>query len=182
MYEDEIYKKIVTGPDDIIGMLAFALFKEEKFEHIRTIQEDETMQGCSIEEILLHFYKGYNDARIMNLHTRASFIFDNFFSKYSNDLTEEITLDIYKKHYSTIDDIVKKRTKAKPFWYGVVQGVVGSLIFMIILAGILLVSSLIQQKQSYTFSIGVNGLNEVQKTEVQKTDSIKVESTTEQSK
>jgi hypothetical protein len=120
-----IYSKLVEDENDILGIIAYALYKRQKFEFIANFeakhqrsadQEDfERFNEFSMSELQLKSYA--NEAQ-----TLAKDFLDSTLAVEAADL---------EKHYK--DEADRQIKLAKPnFWFGVWQGVVASFIFVIV--------------------------------------------------
>lgn len=126
-----VFNRLVRSDDDLPGMIAYCLYKKHKIEHIKEFNTkygkdptDEELQGfhsSSNESTLIDFYYSKADEMLVN--------FSNMVVDYSKPLIEN-------------DFSLKMPCKKSGFWNGVWQSVVASFLFVLILGGLAVITSL----------------------------------------
>ncbi len=111
-----IYSKLVSGEGDIFGAIAYSVYKSQKIE---TIREFEKKNGHLPTEQDL---KPFQD--LSNSESQIKFYKDQAF-QLAQYFLSEIEPEISQKIYQ---DILKKKPS---FWYGVLQGLTASFLFVL---------------------------------------------------
>jgi len=154
-----IYGRLVTQPNDIIGIIAYARYKQQKIEWIGKFKADHNGTDPT-ESDLEPFHTVTNtDTSINGYRLQAKEILDEFLSKSIEQATQEIEdtySDTMQSHLQNIDaritaairpvlDNMKQAIRAEVkaetpgFWNGVTQNVIANFVILIITAVILLV-------------------------------------------
>ncbi|MBQ4507479.1 MAG: hypothetical protein II970_01090 [Paludibacteraceae bacterium] len=134
-----IYSKLVSDETDIIGHIAYALYKSDKvcfMEKLRAEGKEPT------EEDLQQFHQiSCLDSTLERYQMHASVIMEAFLNEVLKKHKADIEKNYFEEHDKRLREIVKP---LKPnFWHGVWQSMVGAFFFAIILAAFAFV---------YTFS------------------------------
>ena len=136
---NDIYSKLVSDETDILGHIAYSLYKAEKVEYLEKLAKDKT----EIEEKdLCHFHKiSCLDTTIERYKLQAQTIFLDYLNEVLENHKEDIKSDYLANQRKLLGEVVRP---LKPkFWDGVLQSIVGAFFFAIILAAFAFV---------YTFS------------------------------
>lgn len=155
---NHIYSHIVEGKGDIIGYIAYALYKDAKIEYInRYIKEHE---GKEPEEDDLKSFHDITstDASIENYKYVASGILQAFLDNTLEETKAQIEDNLNKNHIGLIKkaiEPIKPPAMLKSYLNGIAQSVLGAFIFMGIMC--ILVFVLNFSKNKYTFTIGGEG-------------------------
>lgn len=126
-----IYKTLVKGPDDIVGALAYALYKEEKLQFITEFEEKNSREPS--DEELACFHQTSNlPARLISYQGRAQGLLEDF-------LDDVLASELIQQQQAIKDDAVVKAINQKfGFFRGVGQNVVAGFIATAITLGITL--------------------------------------------
>lgn len=154
-----IYSRLVTQPNDIIGIIAYARYKQQKIEWIGKFKADHA-DADPTEADLKPFHAVTNtDTSINGYRLQAKEILDEFISKSIAQASQEIEdtyADVMKSELHNIDGRIanaarpvltefkqtvqaEMKAEAPGFWNGVVQNVIANFVILIITAIILLV-------------------------------------------
>lgn len=145
-----IYSKIVDDDTDVIGHIAYALYKEQKINFIEK-KKDGNPDLHLTEEDWLHFNEvTCTDENIQRYRLQATEILQNFVDDALRETIKQIESDTKKNQADILAEIVEP-LKPKSWWNGVWQSVVGAAIFMIIAAGLVFIASLSDNEYSFTF-------------------------------
>lgn len=162
-----LYKKIVRDERDVVGSIAYALYKASKINHIEQYKSEHNDTDPS-EEVLERFHSiSCLDDEVKRYRLQATAILQDFLSNTLSETTNKIEKQTQQKHFEMIQQIVsesEKKLKPKSFWYGVAQGALGSFVLMLILGGIMLFFVLSSHELSFT--VGNGGVRKIQTTEV----------------
>lgn len=114
---NEIYSELVQGPDDIVGLFAYAMYKTEKIEYIRTFKKDHNGQSPADDDLVI--FHTLSAQRIASYRTLA----EGQMSKTMDAIVSE-KLDQFK--------VITEEETSKAWagwWSGVWQSVIGSVLF-----------------------------------------------------
>ena len=126
----DVYDRLVKDDGDISGQVAYGIYKKLKREFVRKKQSE---LGVTIipNEILEEFYATQTDYTLELYQKHAKRLTREFLDiSYEKDMKDEKQrLDSeYSEKYKKLADAVKPS-----FWYGVLQSVIAS--FLFVLAG-----------------------------------------------
>lgn len=131
-----IFKELVNGDDDIVGLLAYSLYKKEKISWIQNFKKSHDKRDPNEEEI-----SSFHDA--CNTKERLS--------SYKKDAVSLLTM--------VTADTTKKNSKVGKFFYGVLQSIVATII-----VGILFWCLYIYFNTTgkFNFQLGPQGIEQVE--------------------
>ena len=117
----DVYEQLVKDSSDVIGQVAYGVYKENKREFINKHKEKLGVAEIP-EEIMEEFAASQTDFIIELYRKHADSIVKEFVRvAYEEELQEE-----ERKYQKQLAGIVKQNS----FWYGVLQGVVASFLFV----------------------------------------------------
>lgn len=150
---NRIYGKIVQGDNDIVGCIAYSLYKRHKVAYIESFKAS---HGCEpTEEQLKSFHDTTSmDDNIERYRKEASDILLGFCNDSLSYASSQIEEECRNNHEEMLRQVVSE-LRPKGFFYGVGQSIVGAFVFMILLC--LLVFFLRFSDTTYTFTFGGNG-------------------------
>lgn len=153
---------IVEDDTDVIGHIAYALYKEQKIKFIEKKKDGNPERHLS-EEDWQHFNEvTCTDENIQRYRLQATEILQNFVDDALRETIKQIESDTKKNQADILAGIVAP-LKPKGWWHGVGQSVVGALIFMVIAAGLVFFASL--SEKEYTFTFGGSGSAKIEQVE-----------------
>ncbi len=121
-----IYRELVTNENDILGIIAYSLYKRQKIEYIQGFKSRNGAEPSN--EDLVPFHDISNSlSQLESYRNQASQLAQDFL-----DITLETQAEQLEKYYAgKAGDEIRN---AKPgFWAGVAQSVVGSVLFVFLL-------------------------------------------------
>lgn len=132
-----IYKTLVKGPDDIVGALAYALYKEEKLQFITDFEQ--THKREPTDEELACFHQTSNlPARLTSYQDRAQGLLEDFMDDVL--ATELIEQQQAIKDAAVIQAINQKHSFLRGVWQNLIAGFVTAAITLGITLGAFLYS------------------------------------------
>lgn len=144
-----IYEKLVQGPEDLTGLVAYGLYKREKIEFIERLRADG--QEVSDEQIQDFHHASNTGTRLQSYRDQAEKLLHavivNVIEEQAGDIQEQYESELAKanaNHARTVSDLATKLADSQKFWPGVWQNVVSSLIAAIVVA--LIVFAIIASK------------------------------------
>lgn len=136
-----IYEKLVSSSSDIVGMIAYSLYKREKVEYIREFKQ---RNGRNPEAFDLHsFHLSTNtESRLSGYGVQAKEIAREFLEISLETKVGEIESKLLADYEST--QIGSDLRQLQKFWPSVFQGFVSSWLFTLSIGLIILLSALIR--------------------------------------
>lgn len=125
-----IYAELVKGPNDIVGLFAYAIYKQEKIEYIKRFKENHINREPEPHE--LEEFHLLSMGRCGQYRALAEQQLNDFMGEYGTLIKGELD-DEYNHLLSQRLDEVKTS-----FWDGVLQGALGSVLYTVFL-GIIVV-------------------------------------------
>lgn len=128
-----IYSKLVEDPDDILGIIAYSFYKQQKIEFIKAFIDQEKRSPTD-EELRVFYVTSNSPASITSYRTKAEVLSREFIDAVVGEQIQEIQ--------RASDEELTKRIKSlkSNFWPGVAQNVFSSLLFVILIGAILFVA------------------------------------------
>ena len=130
----KVYNLLVQGEDDLVGQLAYAIYKQQKIEKITrfTVQNK---RPPSDEELASFMDNAESETQLRFYNDRAVSILKDFLEQSLTAEVDEINNQLKSDYDAKIKELLTD-LRPKGFMYGVLQGVFASFIFFA--AGILL--------------------------------------------
>ena len=152
-----IYKRLVQNENDMIGNIAYSLYKTDKIKFIENFKEKHG--GIEPEEQdLFQFHDFTSSASSIERYKMQAILFLNtFLDDTLSAVTKQMESDFVNKHQDIIKDALGNlisEVKPKPFRYGVFQGVLSSFIFTLITCAFIFFFTI--KDKTVTFKIGDN--------------------------
>lgn len=147
-----MYNKVVHDDADIIGHIAYSMYKEEKIRFTENFKKEHN-GGHPTEEDIKYFNDiNSTDSSIERYRFSASLVLQSFLDSSLSETINSIETDVNQRHLDTMKGILKP---ACSFWLGVLESIIGALVFMVLAC--LLIFLLRFSDHQYTFTIGGNG-------------------------
>lgn len=128
-----IYKELVNDEDDMVGMIAYCFYKQQKIEYIEQFEIKNNRHPT--DEDLSAFHQISNSpSQLKNYRENAFRVAKNYSANVLTEKTKELD-DFYANRAR--DEI---RSTKPNFMFGVYQGIVASLFFSIIIGTLAFVS------------------------------------------
>lgn len=166
-----IYNILVEGNDDILGNIAYSLYKSEKIQFIERYKHEHQGEEPDEDEFKRFHDFVSTDAQIEKYQMQAADILASFLENTLSSQVDEIEKATAKKHKSMIENAMNKFT-LKGFCIGVLQGVVAAIVSAIIFAAFVFSKNIDLSTQKYTITFGGDG-NITPSMELVEKDSIK---------
>ncbi|MBQ7594143.1 MAG: hypothetical protein IJU48_07305 [Synergistaceae bacterium] len=130
----KVYRLLVNGEDDLVGQIAYAIYKQQKIEKI-TRFTTQNKRPPSDEELSSFMENAESETQRRFYNDRAVSILKEFLEQSLTAEVDEMNAQLKSEYDAKIKELLKD-LKPKGFMYGVWQGVFASFIFFA--AGILL--------------------------------------------
>lgn len=153
-----IYKQLVEDRGDIIGHIAYALYKEDKIEYINKFKKEHNNNEPTEDDL-----KPFNDmsctsGSIDKYKFVASSILQSFLENSLEETKRDIEDSINRNHIELIRkaiEPIRPASLGKSYLHGIAQSVIGAALFMIFMCALVFLLNF--SKQQYTFTIGGSG-------------------------
>ena len=122
-----VYSLLVHGEDDLVGQIAYAIYKQHKIEKITRFSTI-NKRSPSDEELSSFMENAESENQLRFYKDRAMNILKDFLEKSLADTVDEIDAQTKAEYDAKINKLLKD-LKPKGFMYGVWQGIVASLMF-----------------------------------------------------
>ncbi|MCR5555799.1 MAG: hypothetical protein K6F29_09725 [Bacteroidales bacterium] len=132
-----IYKQLVSDENDVVGHVAYALYKSNKIEYIENFKSTHNGQEPSEEDLKPFHDISCSQSSIKRYKTQAMQITCNFLDLTLSETAKQIEEDYIKNHNEHLKSVIepiKPMNKKKQFWYGVLQSILGAFFFALIVA------------------------------------------------
>lgn len=169
-----IYSKLVKSEDDIVGHIAYSLYKSEKVAYIEKFKEENGGKEPTEADL-----KPFNDMTSMDLRLdqylkSGSDLLDQFVNQVIGSHLERFEQECNENHVDLISKALKP-VKSPPLWkqylHGISQSIIGAFAFMLIMCFILFLLKF--SDHQYTITLGGSGTASVQTEQVEQNDSIR---------
>lgn len=128
-----IYSRIVEGKGDIIGYIAYALYKDAKIEYINRYKEEHNGKEPDEDDLKPFHDITSTGASIENYKYVASGILQAFLDNTLEETKAQIEENLNKNHIGLIKkaiEPIKPPAMWKSYLNGIAQSVFGAFIFM----------------------------------------------------
>lgn len=117
-----IYNELVDQPNNLVGLLAYSIYKKEKINYVKRFEEEHRRPPDPSELKEFHQQSHHRIGQYNEIaESRVSDLFDSLFKTQSELLEEEYN-----------NRLMAELKAYKPSWWaGVFQGVMGSILYSI---------------------------------------------------
>lgn len=137
-----IYSKLVESEYDILGHIAYAVYKQQKISHIEEFKKDNNRQPTDQELIQFNKFSS-SHVSIEGYRIKAERILQSFTDNVLEDTIIEVEIECKKSQAEILKEIIKPispPTKSRLFWNGVLQSIVGAFMFSILIAAFVIIT------------------------------------------
>ncbi len=169
-----IYSHLVEGKGDIIGYIAYALYKDAKIEYINHFKEE---HGKEPDEDELKPFHDVTDTEesVNNFKYVASGILQAFLDNTLEETKAQIEDNLNKNHIGLIKNAIepiKPPSMKASYFHGTMQSVIGAIIFMGIMCFLVFLARF--STHTYSVTVGGSGTLNIEQVDSSKADTIKV--------
>lgn len=139
-----IYKQLVTDENDVVGHVAYALYKSSKIEYIEKFKKEHDNTDPTEEELKSFHGISCTESSIDRYKTKALEIITEFLDETLSETVKQIEFDYVtnqNRHLESIIEPIKPMNKKQQFWRGVLQSVLGAFFFAILVAAFFFITS-----------------------------------------
>lgn len=153
-----IYSQLVEDRKDIVGHIAYALYKEDKIAFIGKYKdehggEEPTEEDLHPFNVISSTENNLERYRLVASDTLFEFLMDSL-----EEMKTEVEEDLNAHHIALIKQAIepiKPQSTAKAYVHGILQSVIGAFLFMLLLCSLLFILQFSDTQYSFTF--GGNG-------------------------
>ena len=127
-----IYEKLVTNDDDVLGLIAYGIYKQHKIEFITKIKEDKQREPTP-EEFNSFFAASTTESQLNNYRSQAEALLSETVANIANEELGRYENEMLRNYKNEIKDCIPGN--GKTFIVSVGAGIVSALLFAVI-AGI----------------------------------------------
>lgn len=117
-----IYNKLVKSEDDLVGLIAYAIYKKHKIEFITRIKEEEERDPTN-EECQIFFKASTTQSQLAKYKNDAQTILSDVVANTTNEELERYEREMLTDYEKNIKKCLP------PWWQNVLWSVVASFIF-----------------------------------------------------
>ncbi|MBR3947331.1 MAG: hypothetical protein IKJ56_09590 [Bacteroidales bacterium] len=139
-----IYKQLVSDENDVVGHVAYALYKSNKIEYIEQFKKDHNGMQPTEEDLKPFHDISSMPSSISRYKTKAVEIVGDFLNVTLAETAKQIEEDYRRNIDNHLVDIIeplKPKSKTSQFWKGVLQSILGAFFFAIIVAAFAFIRS-----------------------------------------
>ena len=124
-----IYERLVKGEDDILGQIAYSIYKKRKWEFV-VRKKAELDRDVIPSDLMEEFIKDQTDYTLELYKTQAEKLSRDFLdASYGVQFAHEAE-ELRKEYQQRYDDLVKA-IRPRSWWYGFLQSFFASLFFVL---------------------------------------------------
>ena len=123
---NHIYTELVQDENDILGVLAYSLYKRQKIEYIRALKQKTGNEPMDVELVPFHDFSN-SPSQLESYRNQASQLANNFLEISLQTQAEQV------ERYYDAKASAEIRNARPGFWLGVGQSVIGSAAFVLLL-------------------------------------------------
>lgn len=138
-----IFSKLVENDADIVGHIAYALYKSDKVNYIENFKESNKREPTDEDLDAFHSVSSQIES-VKKYRFIAAHILRDFMDNSLEESIENIEQECNSRHAEIIRDVIKPllpKKKSTVFWHGVLQSVAGAFIFALIVAAFVFIKS-----------------------------------------
>ncbi|MBE9469243.1 MAG: hypothetical protein IMY72_13105 [Bacteroidetes bacterium] len=162
---NNIYSKLIENEFDILGHIAYAIYKQQKIAHIEEFKID-NKRGPSDQELIPFNKFTTSEASIDGYRIKAERILQTFTDTILEDTFIEIEEDCKKNQSELLKEIIKPiepPSRWRRFFNGVLQSIVGAFVFSLIIATFVIINQTretgIESVIENTFDVKIEKVN-----------------------
>jgi len=138
-----IFSRLVENDSDIVGHIAYALYKSDKVNYIEHFKESHKQEPTEEDLDAFHDVSSQPDS-VKKYRFVAAHILSGFLDSSLEESLENIEKDCNERHAEIIKEVMEPllpKKKSTLFWHGVLQSVAGAFIFALIVAAFVFIKT-----------------------------------------
>lgn len=121
-----IYSQLVRDSDDLVGLVAYSLYKREKIEFITKFKTDNGADPTEADLRVFHVTTN-TDGRLKGFRDQA----EGLLASFSTEILENQAEDLQNEYQQ---QLIQELKSAQPFWRGVWQNLAASVLTLALVA------------------------------------------------
>lgn len=139
MATHRMYSNTVQSDDDIIGLVAYGLYKKHKIEFFNKVRKDKGGAEPSESEIAAFIQAASTESQIKTYRDQAERILMDVVANVTEEQIQQTSREMLESYETKISNAVKKET---PSWYNtVLLNIVGTFAFSLIITLIFVIGN-----------------------------------------
>ena len=127
-----IYEKLVSDRNDIIGHIAYSIYKQDKIDYLQSKKDNEVEVT---EETLKSFHEiSSSKSSLESYKIKAEMVMQAFFENTVDEISNDLEEKIKENQIKLLKETVKPLTSG--FWRSVGAGLLSAFFFALLLAAI----------------------------------------------
>lgn len=154
---NNIYSQLIEDRADIIGHIAYALYKEDKIEYITKFKQENGGVEPTEEDLKPFNTISCTQSSLDKYKFIASCILQTFLDNSLDESKKDVEENMNRNHLEQIKraiEPIKPASIGKSYIHGILQSIIGAFAFMILLCGLLFILKF--SDTQYTFTFGGN--------------------------
>lgn len=138
-----IFSRMVENDADIVGHIAYALYKSDKINYIEHFKESQKKDPTEDDLNAFHDVSSQSES-VKKYRFVAAHILRDFLDNSLEESLEEIERDCNDRHADILKEVIQPllpKKKSTIFWHGVFQSVAGAFLFALIVAAFVFIKS-----------------------------------------
>lgn len=138
-----IFSRIVKDDSDIVGHIAYALYKSDKVNYIENFKESNKREPTDEDLDAFHSVSSQYES-IRKYRFIASHILKEFLDDTLEESIDNIEQECNERHADILKEVIQPLLPKKKwtiFWHGVLQSVAGAFIFALIVAAFVFIKN-----------------------------------------
>lgn len=124
-----IYSKLVSANDDLVGLIAYGIYKKHKIEFIEKMKSD-TGHDPTEAECQAFYSTSTTDSQLKNYRIQAETMISETISSVAQEELTDFEQEMYKNYLSGIKSCIPSNWSS--FGFSVLAGIVSTLVFTVI--------------------------------------------------
>lgn len=120
-----IYEKLVANADDLVGLIAYGIYKRHKIEFIDNVKSEERREP-SEEECKTFFLTAITKTQLDSYRSQAETILSETVANIAAETIREKEEDLLRNYKESIKSFLPSKTRT--FWISVAAGVVSAIL------------------------------------------------------
>ncbi|MBF1444151.1 MAG: hypothetical protein HXN53_00115 [Prevotella nigrescens] len=124
-----IYEKLVTANDDVLGLIAYGIYKQHKIEFITKIKEEQHRDPTE-EECNSFFTASTTESQLTNYRSQAETLLSETVGNIASEELKHHEAEMLRNYKKEIKDCIPGNWRS--FLMSVLAGVVSTILFLLI--------------------------------------------------
>lgn len=147
MGNHRMYSKLVDDENDIIGLVAYAIYKQHKIEYIEKVRKDNNGVDPSEEALKNFIQSSSTDSQIRKYRAEASSILSEVVINVTREQINEAEREMQDTYQTKIREAVKAETPGKG--QTIILNIVGTALFSVIITIVFIIGNFSERSSKY---------------------------------